>query len=200
VRPSEDELEGARDAELMVAFAAGETRAFELLFARHRRRLFTFLVHQTGDRAAAEDLFQDIFLRLIQARESFQPERPFRAWLFTIARNALVDRHRRLGVRSIVRPEGDMQDSFPMRASTESGPRKAAELAELKTYIESALDALPAEQREVFLLRERARLDYVRIAELTGADISTLKSRMRYALAGLRQALEGTPCEVETSQ
>jgi RNA polymerase sigma-70 factor, ECF subfamily len=152
------------DDALMHAFATGDARAFESLFERHRRALFTYLVHQTGDASLAEDLFQEVFLRLIRGSVAYRPGN-FRSWLFTIARNAMTDDRRRTAVR------------------------ESSHAGELRAHIEAALRRLPEAQREVFLLRERAGLDLQRIAQVTGANLATVKSRMRYALAGLRRVL-----------
>jgi len=178
------------DEALMAAYQGGSTPAFELLFQRHRMPLFTLLVHQLGNRSAAEDLFQDIFLRLIAKRASYAPGRNFRAWLYTIARNALVDSHRRSEVRSSTLEAHMQSKRMELDKSAAADPTGQLEHSELKTDIEAALARLPHEQREVFLLRERAGLDYASIASVLGCGISTAKSRMRYALEGLRHQLK----------
>jgi len=176
------------DDALMRAFAAGDARAFETLFERHRRALFTYLVHQTGDASLAEDLFQEVFLRLIRGSAAYRPG-SFRAWLFTIARNAMTDDRRRTAVRE------DEPENEPSTAPWETtraephDPVASSHAGELRTHIEASLRRLPEAQREVFLLRERAGLDLQRIAQVTGANLATVKSRMRYALAGLRRVL-----------
>jgi RNA polymerase sigma-70 factor (ECF subfamily) len=190
------EAERRSDEELMVAYVAGDRTAFETLFGRYRRLLFAFLMHQTGDRAQAEDLFQEVFLRVIRSRESFRRGGgPFKAWLLTIARNAIIDARRRAAVRSDVdgRPVRDsMRDRAEARMAAEDGsdnPHDAAERGHIRRRILEALMKLPDEQREVFLLREQVGMDFAGIAELTGCKIATAKSRMRYALEGLRRQL-----------
>lgn len=180
--------EAARDDEaLMAAYAAGEFAAFEALFARHRGGVFTFLLHRVGDRGLAEDLLQDVFLRVVKARASYQVGRRFRPWLFSIVRNAVTDSHRRRAVRKIVVLEEDLEPT--REAVAPAGPAELVDAADLRAAIEGAVARLPAEQREVFLLRERAELDFESIAELTGAGLATVKSRMRYALGALRRSL-----------
>lgn len=180
----------------MLAYRAGDAAAFEGLFARHRRTLFTYLLHVSGSPALAEDLFQEVFLRLIRTRERYRAEGSFRSWLFTIARNATTDERRRAGLRASEGWEDAMLDG-----QTTDGPRERARgdgapdplalghARELGERIEAALLRLPPDQREVFLLRERAGLDFRHIAETTGCELATAKSRMRYALAGLRRIL-----------
>ena len=193
----------------MAAYSSGDLQAFEVLFARHRRALFTFLLHRVGEREAAEDLLQEIFLRVIRARSSFDGKGAFRPWLYAIARNAIIDGHRRKSVRAQVTDEGALADGGP--ATSEGRPGQSAldqrpatpqvgtdplatlAASDLRARIEAALALLPEAQREVFLLRERARLDYEHISEVTGVGLATVKSRMRYALAALRRHLEDLP-------
>ncbi len=180
----------------MRAYAGGDMDSFELLFERHRRALCTFLLHRVGDRELAEDLLQDIFLRVIRGRASLGSG-SFRPWLYAIARNAVTDSHRRRGVREVVRRESDVAPddlpAEPVAADPAATPMAGLAAADLRGRIEAALARLPEAQREVFLLRERARLDYEHIAVMTGAGVATVKSRMRYALAALRRHLEGLP-------
>ena len=181
------------DGDLMVLYQGGDADAFGVLFGRHRRQLFTFLLHRVGDRSAAEDLFQEVFLKLIHGRDQYQATRSFRAWLYTIARNAVTDRHRKLGVREIEILESAMGDEHKeiglQGVAADANPTEHSDTKDLREYVEAALGKLPGEQREVFLLRERAKLDYERIAELTDCKIATAKSRMRYALVALRRHL-----------
>ena len=178
----------------MRAYAGGDLPAFEQLFERHRAALFTFLVHRVGDRDRAEDLLQEVFLKVIRGRDSLG-ERPFRPWLYAIARNAVVDAHRRAGVREVVQAEsdGELDAARTEPVAPTAGPLADLAAADLGARIEAALARLPEAQREVFLLRERARLDYEHIAAETGAGVATVKSRMRYALAALRRQLAGLP-------
>jgi RNA polymerase sigma-70 factor (ECF subfamily) len=197
MRATEDNvLEEPSDDELMQAYAAGDPKAFEGLFARHQRSLHTFFLHQTGDRAVAEDLFQEVFLRLIRRVREYRPNGNFRAWLWTIAHHALTDQRRRAAVRDAGgEPAMTELDSEPTTEGRLAAPAATAPLArvharELRAHIEAALQRLPEAQREVFLLRERAGLELARIAEVTGANVSTVKSRLRYALEALRRQLE----------
>jgi len=182
----------------MLAYRDGDAPAFERLFARHRRALFTYLLHDSGSRALAEDLFQEVFLRVIRGRERYQPDGSFRAWLFTIARNASTDQRRREALRETESVNGTMNDESELRTpparepatrGNATDPLALSQARELRARGEAALLRLPREQREVFLLRERAGLDFRSIAEATGCELATAKSRMRYALAGLRRIL-----------
>jgi RNA polymerase sigma-70 factor, ECF subfamily len=169
------------DERLMLRFQAGDARAFEALVRRHRTPVFSFLLRLTGDSGRAEDLCQDAFLKVVRAAEGWEERARFRTWLFAIARNLAVDESRRMAFR---RAES-LDDP-----SDGPAPDRAADAALLRPKLEAALAALPPEQREVFLLREHAGLRFAEIAEVTGTPENTVKSRMRYALEGLRVALE----------
>lgn len=181
------------DEALLQAYAAGDVGAFERLFQRHRKPLYTYLVHHTGRAGVAEDLFQEVFLRVIRGSASYRPGGSFRGWLFTIAHNAMTDERRRKGLRD-TRGEARREDADPGGAweaalAGREDPVARTHARDLRARIEAALLRLPEAQREVFLLRERGGLELQRIAEVTGANLATVKSRMRYALAGLRRVL-----------
>lgn len=193
------------DEELMAAYAGGSFEAFEELFERNRRSVFMFLLHHVGERELAEDLMQDVFLRVVRARERYVVGSRFRPWLFTIVRNAVTDSHRRRAVRRVVVLEGDLETGareeererapsvgaagLGAQSSAAEQPADLAAAADLRVAIEAAVARLPEEQREVFLLRERGELDFESIARVTGQGLATVKSRMRYAMAALRRSL-----------
>ena len=181
------------DEELLAAYQQGDTEAFEALLRRHRAPLFTFLVRMLGDREKAADLAQETFLRIVKGAQAWERRARFQTWLFTIARNlcadgARRDKFRRADSLDAEGPDGEpsMVESVPGR---EIDPGRGAESARLRPVLEKALLSLPAEQREVFVLREQAGLPFREIAELAGVNENTVKSRMRYALLALRKSL-----------
>jgi RNA polymerase sigma-70 factor (ECF subfamily) len=180
------------DEQLMRSFQRGEVRAFETLMRRHRTPIHSFLCRQVGDRARAEDLTQEAFLRMVKARHDWEPRATVKTWLFTIARHLAADEAR----RQVHRATEPLDAARPGEASraerTADGaraPDEAAGDAELRPRLEAALAGLPAEQREVFLLREHVGLSFPEIAAAVGVNENTAKSRMRYALLGLRERL-----------
>ncbi len=175
------------DERLMLRFQAGDVQAFEELVRRHRTPVFSFLLRLTGDRGRAEDLCQETFLRVVKAAAGWEPRATFRTWVFSMARNLAVDEARRQAFRRAEPLDDPARDPTPSDAP---GPDRVAEGALLRPKLEAALAALPAEQREVFLLREHAGLRFGEIAEVTGVPENTVKSRMRYALEALRARLE----------
>jgi RNA polymerase sigma-70 factor (ECF subfamily) len=181
-----DPLPNDSDERLLQRYRAGDVDAFEALVDRHRPGVFRFLARQVGDRARAEELAQDAFLRLVQAAARWEPRASPRTWLYQVARNLAVDEARRA-----VHRRSEPLDAPVAAALAAEGraPDGAAEDAMVRPRIEAAIAALPAEQREVFLLREYEDVPFAEIAAITGAPVPTVKSRMRYALEALRRAL-----------
>ena len=172
------------DEALMVAYAAGDAGAFDALYDRHRRRLYGYLRRQVG--ASADELFQDVWLRVIDARDRYEPRAKFATWLYTIAHNRLMDHFRSAG--RLVAIESD-EERNEIAADETVTPEHEAARRQLGASILAALDLLPALQREAFLLQQEAGLSVEEIAEATGVNRETAKSRLRYALAKLRREL-----------
>jgi RNA polymerase sigma-70 factor, ECF subfamily len=179
------------DERLMLRFQAGDPRAFEVLVRRHRTPVFSFLLRLTGDRGRAEDLCQEAFLKVVKASAGWEERARFTTWLYAIARNLAVDEARRMAFRRTepLQPEEPGERPRVEPAAEDPLPDRAADAALVRPKLEAALAALPAEQREVFLLREHAGLRFAEIAEVTGTPENTVKSRMRYALEALRAEL-----------
>jgi RNA polymerase sigma-70 factor (ECF subfamily) len=185
----------AADEQLMIAYRDGEAAAFETLYARHKGPLFRFVLRSVKARGEAEELFHDVWLRVIEARERYTPSARFTTWLYTIAHNRVVDHWRRRGLKVASLDTRDSSDDaddppFEPAAASQDEPQRRAELNEQLRKLGAALEALPPAQREVFLLREEAGLTLPEIAEVAGIDLEAAKSRLRYALAKLREALD----------
>lgn len=191
------ELADAADAEAMQAFQGGEARAFQRLAQRHERALYTFALRMLGSRAAAEDATQEIFLRVVRAADGWTPTAKVRTWMFAIARNHCIDELRKAKHRqteSLDRPlnseEAEGTTALAQVADPKGmGPDRGAASREIRDVLRSAIEKLPEDLREVFLMREDAGLPFREIAEIVGIPENTAKSRMRYALEGLRTAL-----------
>ncbi len=179
----------------MAAYQQGDTRAFEALLKRHRRPMFNFLYRHVGNGTLAEDLLQDVFLRVIRSAARYSPRAKFTTWLYTIARNQSIDalrkrKHRRHASLDQPRgkdPEGrTLMERLPGRG--DDGFERT-DAAEITVRVEEALGGLSQQQREVFVMREFKRLPFKEIARVVGVSENTIKSRMRYALENLRLAL-----------
>ncbi len=186
------------DEMLMLAYRAGDARAFEALYGRWRGKLYRYLLRQCGSAAYAEELYQDIWLKIIGARAGYEVTAKFSTWLFRIAHNRLIDHYRRHAGDAAATYEsgGDIDsdwDSDP--AATLIAPRAEQPeiLLERKALAEELvrhIDALPAAQRETFILSEEGEMTLEEIAAATGVNRETAKSRLRYAVAKLRQQLK----------
>ncbi|MCL1825295.1 MAG: RNA polymerase sigma factor [Betaproteobacteria bacterium] len=182
------------DEDLMLRYAAGEAAAFDQLYARHRGGLFRFIQRQCKERAQAEEIFQEVWMNLIKSRERYTATARFRTYLYTLAHNRMIDHFRR-------------QSGEPLRSggNAEEGPDVIASLPASRVdepyvrvlsrqqgeYLLRLLEDLPAVQREAFLLAEEGELSLGEIAEATGVNPETAKSRLRYAVAKLRAGLQG---------
>jgi len=177
---------GPSDEELMLAYGAGDAAAFDALYARHRGAVFRYLRRQAGNAAIAEEIFQDVWLRLIDARASYAPRAKFTTWLFTIAHNRLMDHFRANARAALVSYDDDPIDD--VAADT---PRPDESLARKRdaARLLAAIEALPAAQREAFLLQQEGELSLEEIAAVTGVNRETAKSRLRYAMGKLRVEL-----------
>lgn len=178
------------DEELMLSYARGDARAFEALYTRHKGGLYRFVLRSTKTAGEAEELAQEIWMRVIGARASYEPRAKFTTWLFSIAHNRLVDHWRAKGL-SLVSLDGDGEDDDPPEpaAGPEAEPERALEAAQAARKLADALAALPFAQREAFLLHQEGGLTAVEIARATGTNEEAAKSRVRYAMKKLREAI-----------
>ena len=174
------------DEQLMLSYGAGDAAAFELLYSRHRGPLFRFMVHQVRDHATAEELYQDVWQRVITARQRYAPEAKFSTWLFQIAHNRLTDHWRALQHRP---PAPADAEERTLREQDPQTPERQLSAFEERRRLQLALEELPEEQREVVLLRLEQELTLEQIGEITGVGRETVKSRLRYALDKLRLRL-----------
>ena len=173
------------DTALMLRYRDGDTAAFEELYNRHRAALFRAVLRQAGNRQAAEDIYQEVWSRIIRSRENYRPTAKFTTYMYRIARNCMIDFYRRTGRHDQVIVA---QDPGFEPAAADGDPVAAAETADVRARLSAALASLPNEQREVFLLREEGGLSLDEIGAVVGAGRETVKSRLRYALGKLREA------------
>jgi len=191
---SSERQKDVADEELLERFRSGSARAFEELMRRHQTPLYNFILRSVRHPQTAEEIHQDAWLRILQGARDFQRASKFTTWAYTVARNLCIDHARKAVLRrhpSLEQPSGDedgpsLGEVLPDRGAAVD---RAAIGNELQVRIAAAVDALPAEQREVFLMREYSNLQFKEIADIVGAPENTVKSRMRYALERLQQAL-----------
>jgi RNA polymerase sigma-70 factor (ECF subfamily) len=177
------------DAHLMLAYASGEMRAFETLYSRHRAALYRYLMRQARDPDTANDLFQEVWSRVIANRLRYEPRAKFRTFLFTLAHNCFIDHCRRVKARP-AGPGIDDADAADLLATDDGAlPEVALQRDECSRRYRAALTTLPQEQRDVYLLHEESGLSLEDIARITGVGAETAKSRLRYAVGKLKAAL-----------
>jgi RNA polymerase sigma factor (sigma-70 family) len=177
------------DEELMLAYANGDASAFEALYGRHKGPLYRFVLRSVKAAGEAEELFQDIWMRAIEARARYEPRARFTTWLYTIAHNRLVDHWRAKGLTLVPLDPGGDDDPIDPPAGPSAEPHRRAEARQTVGRVLDALAALPAAQREAFLMHEEGGLSIAEIAKVTGAGEETAKSRVRYAMNKLREAI-----------
>jgi RNA polymerase sigma-70 factor (ECF subfamily) len=183
------------DEALMIRFQQGDRAAFAALVKRHKVPLFNFALRQIRAKTTAEDVVQEAFVRVVQNASDFKHEARFTTWLYTIARNLCIDHLRKQALRK--HPSLDakhaQEDGGPtlgeQTADVRANVEREATGGELRVRISAAVETLPDDQREVFLMREVSNLPFKEIAEITGVSENTVKSRMRYALERLQAAL-----------
>lgn len=180
------------DSALMLKYKDGDVAAFETLYRRHNAPLYRYLLRLCLNRAAAEDVFQETWGKIINARQSYRPTAKFRTFLFRVAHNCFIDYLRR-NKRHIASAATDPDDL----ASNSESPEFGTEKSLARSRLHAALNSLPAEQRDVFLLHEESGLSIEHIAYVTDVNRETAKSRLRYAVKKLKSALSD-PAEETT--
>ncbi len=178
------------DHELINSFIAGNVNAFEALVLRHKDKLYTSILFLVKDKYLAEDIFQDVFIRVIDTVRSgrYTEEGKFLPWAMRIAHNLCVDHFRKVKRTPTIKTSED-QDIFEVLNFTEESPETKMIKAQSHSRIKDMLDRLPEDQREVIILRHYADLSFKEIANLTNCSINTALGRMRYGLINLRKMM-----------
>jgi RNA polymerase sigma-70 factor (ECF subfamily) len=177
----------ATDEQLMLAYAGGDPGAFETLYARHKGPVYRFVLRSVKGREIAEELFQEVWMRAIEARSRYTPQAKFSTWLFTIAHNRLVDHWRAKGLALVSLDDEDKAVPEPI-APPDAEPSRNVEARQTLERLAAAIAALPLAQREAFLLHHEGGLSVAEIAAATGSGVEAAKSRLRYAMDKLREA------------
>jgi RNA polymerase sigma factor (sigma-70 family) len=183
----------------MRAVRAGDVAQLAILFERYHRALFEFLARLTGDRGAAEDLVQDVFVRVLKYRATFRDDASFQTWLYRIARNARADYFRR---RAPFEPLGDDELERPEPGLS---PVRLLENERDRARLRRALLELRDDRREIIILARYQNLKHEQIADILGIDVGAVKVRVHRAIRDLRERFhrlrdETSPCDVMTSR
>jgi len=167
----------APDEDLMLDVRNGAGETLGVLFDRYHTPLYNFYSKLTGDRTLSEDLVQEVFLRILKYRQSYQPGTPFRAWIYQIARNARVDHYRKTPKHITFEPE----------MAPAVMPKDSAQHSEESELLHRAMMQMPEEKREILILSRFQELRYDEIARLLGCELGTVKTRIHRAIQELRQ-------------
>jgi len=186
-------LNDLSDEDLMLSYRDGTAAAFDVLYARHKGGLYRYVLRQLNNRPdIAAELFQDVWMKLINARFNYQASAKFTTWLYRLAHNCLVDywrseKHRRHQVEFEETTEAQVADSNIDNQHSE--PHNELQQKQMHQQIKQAIAELPEEQRSAILLKEEAALSLAEIAQVTGVNRETVKSRLRYGIKRLQGIL-----------
>lgn len=176
------------DNQLVQAFQSGDNNALEILLRRHKDKMFSTILYLVKDKYLAEDLFQDAFIKIIDTirNDRYTEEGKFLPWAMRIAHNLCVDHFRKLKRAPAIKTSDD-QDFFKVLDIAEEAVEAKITKTETHQYVSLMLNMLPAEQREVIVLRHYADLSFKQISEMTNCSINTALGRMRYGLINMRK-------------
>ena len=175
------------DAALIREYLAGKDKAFEKLYRKYERPLYSFIYRFVGSRESAEDVFQQTWLKVIGALENYDERGKFGSWLFGIANNASLDLVRKKSTDKRDDYASEKMDHLPRK---EMIPDESVIHKEQSALLEKGIDALPREQKQVVLLRVYAEMSFKEIAAMIDAPLNTVLGRMHYAVKNLRKMIE----------
>jgi RNA polymerase sigma-70 factor (ECF subfamily) len=179
------------DKQLIIKYLAGEDKAFQVLLTRHKSKIYTSIYLFVKDRDLAEDIFQDVFIKIIDTlrKGKYNHEGKFLQWAMRISYNMCVDHFRREKRRTKVSPS-ETFDIFDVLETKDDNMETYMIKSQLHKKIKGLVDQLPPEQKEVVILRHYAEMSFKEISQLTRVSINTALGRMRYALINMRKMVE----------
>jgi RNA polymerase sigma-70 factor (ECF subfamily) len=183
------------DEQLMIAYRDGDAGAFDTLYRRHKGPVYRYMLRQCRDAGVADELFQDVWMNLIRARESYTVQAKFTTYIYKLAHNRLIDHYRKHGQATMVSLDldSDENEAAPVIAEPQAAPRDEPErhldIKQQAAKLLELLDMLPEPQREAFVMQYEGGMSVEEIADATGVTRETAKSRLRYAMAKIRLGL-----------
>lgn len=184
------------DQELVNNYISGEESALSTLIQRHKRRVFSYIMHTVKDRALAEDIFQDTFIKVINTlkKGNYNEEGKFLPWVLRISHNLIIDTFRRdkrmPTISGGTNDDGEDFDIFSVLGEHDRTAEQEIIQGQIRKDIRKLVECLPAEQREVLMMRHYYDMSFKEISEQTNVSINTALGRMRYALINLRKMIE----------
>jgi len=191
-------LQMMEDKELVRMYLKGNHASFEVLLSRHKRKVFSYIYMLVKDRATAEDIFQDVFIKVIHTLQAgkYNEEGKFLPWVMRISHNLIIDHFRREKKMPGIKTQDEDFDIFKLIRIPEQSAEDKMIREQNVNLVRELIKKLPKEQKEVLILRHYADLSFNDIAEQTGVSINTALGRMRYALINLRKLMEKSPLEI----
>ena len=182
----------ASDESLMLRFGAGDIAAFDALYARHELAVWRFVFRSVRVQAIADDLLQDVWFSVARNAATYEVKAKFKTWLFTMAHHRVIDYFRTAKQHTSLDDGDDDHASLADTLAADSGfgPVRQLQSREQAAALIAAVESLPADQREAFLLQAEGDLSVQDIAAATGVSFETAKSRLRYARSSLRRQLQ----------
>jgi RNA polymerase sigma-70 factor (ECF subfamily) len=179
----------ATDTQLISVFQSGDNDALEALIHRYKEKVFTSILFLVKDKCLAEDLFQEVFIKVIDTLRNnrYNEEGKFLPWALRIAHNLCVDHFRKANRTQFI--ASDDKDIFELIGTTSEAADARMIQSQTRTLLQLMLDKLPGEQREVIVLRHYAGMSFKDIADITNSSINTALGRMRYGLINLRKMM-----------
>ena len=189
--PSHAALTDSTDESLMHSFARGNMKAFEQLYDRHETSVWRFVFRSVQDNALTDDLVQEVWFSVTRSAASYAPTAKFKTWLFTMARNRVIDHVRTAKNHASIDAENEEGESMfsDLAAESRLGPLRQVSSREQAKALLDAIEQLPEDQREAFLLQAEGDMSVEEIAAAIGVTFETAKSRLRYARNKLKTLL-----------
>lgn len=188
---SDEPSESSSDHELMSRYCEGDFSAFEILYHRYNRMLYRYIAWQTHHKDWVDEIVQDTWLRLHDARPNYRAQAGFKTFLYRIARNRMIDliRQNRIVLASELGGDEDNESVFEHLVDQHAHAELVSENNMQEDALHEAINSLPHEQREALIAQQFSGLSLQEIAALTNTSVETVKSRLRYAMKKLRQIL-----------
>jgi RNA polymerase sigma factor (sigma-70 family) len=185
------QLKQWEDSELVKAYQQGNKKGLEELVTRHRQRIYAYILTRVHDKDLAEDLFQDAFIKVIKTLKKgrYNEEGKFLPWVLRISHNLIIDHFRRNKRMPMMETTEDF-DIFDVISDAGLSAENQIIKDQIVQDVRKLIQQLPAEQKEVLIMRHYAEMSFKDIAEQTGVSINTALGRMRYALINLRKLIE----------
>jgi RNA polymerase sigma-70 factor (ECF subfamily) len=187
--PHHDPFAEPGDEQLMLAYGKGDARAFELLYARHKGTVYRLVLRATGDKLMAEDIYQEVWLSVVNARKRYQPDAKFMTWVSRIASNKLIDHFRRTGQWEPYLSDSDEDIEACAPGPGYQDPEARTHVNRQMARLLFCLEQLPPPQRQTFLMKEEMGLALDEIAAAMSAGREAIKSRLRYAVKRLKACM-----------